>query len=77
MAKKHNIEKIMNHVNGIVHLHDSSIDIEYLREEDNGLHMQVIILNLDKFLGLNEIAKIINRALKKFNLELITLSLKR
>jgi hypothetical protein len=67
----------MNHVNGIVHLHDSSIDIEYLREEDNGLHMQVIILNLDKFLGLNEIAKIINRALKKFNLELITLSLKR
>ena len=71
------IKEIMQDVNALVHNYDSGIAIEYVGEDEIGLHMQVLILNLDKFLGLSEIAKIINRALKPHNLILVSLKLKK
>jgi len=72
------IKDIMNHVNESIHLHDSTIHIEYVSHDDDGLVMQVIILtHADKFMGLKNIAKIINRTLNKYNLKLKSLSLKK
>jgi len=66
----------MQDINALVHNYDSGINIEYVDIDENGLHMQVLILNLEKFLGLSEIAKIINRALKPHDLNLASLKLK-
>lgn len=72
------IKDIMDHVNESIHLHDPSIHIEYVSHDDDGLVMQVIILiHADKFMGLKNIAKIINRTLNKYNLKLKSLSLKK
>lgn len=71
------IKDIMQDVNALVHNYDSGIGIEYISKDEHGLHMQVLIFNIDKFLGLSEIAKIINRALKPHKLELVSLKLKK
>lgn len=71
------IKDIMLEVNKGVYLHDSDIYIEYVSHEDNKFDMQVIILNLDKFLGLKNIAVIINRTLSKYGFKLNKLSLKK
>jgi hypothetical protein len=71
------IKDIMRDVNTLVHNYDSGIGIEYISKDERGLHMQVLIFNMDKFLGLSEIAKIINRALKPHKLKLVSLKLKK
>lgn len=71
------IEDLMNSVNRIIHLHDSSLFIEYVYQDDSGIVMQVVLTDLDKFMGLNEIKKIINKYLNKYQLKLKSLYIKK
>ena len=69
------IEEIMQDVNDLVHIYDSGIYINFLKKDAQGLHLEVILLNVDKFLGLSEISKIIKKSLKPHKLTLASLSL--
>jgi len=71
------IEEIMQDVNSLIHNYDAGIGIKFVKKDEQGLHMEVLIFNLDKFLGLSEISNIIKRALKPYNLTLVSLKLKK
>jgi len=69
------IKKIIEEVNAYVHIHDNGIDIEYKSHDKNGFDMNIKLYHMDKFLGMSEVSKIINKALKKYDVKLKGLSM--
>ena len=69
------IKDIIEEVQDTVAIQDSGIGIEFISNEDDGLVMKVKIYHIDKFLGLNNIGKIINKVLIKYGLKLKSLTL--
>lgn len=70
------INELMKIVNNYIHIHDSTINIEFLSKNGKNYTMAVNILDLDKFLGLEEIATLINKCISKYGLHLNYLYLK-
>lgn len=70
------INELMKIVNKYVHVYDSTINIEFLSKNGKNYTMAVSILDLDKFLGLEEIASLINKCISKYGLYLSYLYLK-
>jgi hypothetical protein len=70
------IKRIMEEVNAHVHIHDNGIDIEYISHDKKGFEMDIKLHHMDKFLGMSEVARIINKALKKHKTCLKGLSMK-
>ena len=70
------IKRIMEEVNAYIHIHDDGVDIEYTSHDNNGFEMEIKLRHMDKFLGMSEVARIINKALKKYETSLKGLSMK-
>lgn len=71
-----NIEKIMDEVKQTVQIHDSGIGID-LVSHDDGIVMEVKLYQIDKFMGLTELASIINKVLKRHETYLKGLHMKK
>ena len=69
------IDEIVQQVQATVAIQDSGIGIQFISNEEDGLVMKVKIYHIEKFLGLNNISKIINKVLKKYGLKLKSLTL--
>jgi len=70
-----NLKEIIEEVQAAIAIQDSGIGIEFISNDDDGLVMKVNIYHIDKFLGLTNIAKIINKVLKRYHLKLKSLTL--
>ena len=70
------LNEVMLHVNNYVQNYDSNIGLQLISQKDSGLEIEVLIFDYEKFLGLSEIAKLIKKALKPYNLTLLSLKLK-
>lgn len=71
------LNEVMLHVNTYVQNYDSNIGLKLISQEEAGLEIEVLIFDYEKFLGLSEIAKLIKKALKPYNLTLLSLKLKK
>lgn len=71
-----NIKKIMEEVEQTVQIHDSYIGIDLVSYDDEGFVMDVKLYQLEKFMGLSELAGIINKVLKKHDTKLTGLKMK-
>lgn len=71
-----NIDKIMEEVKQTVRIHDSDIGIDFISSDERGIKMKVELYKIDKFMGLSEVAVIVNKVLKRHNTQLTGLSMK-
>ncbi len=71
-----NIDKIMEEVKQTVRIHDSDIGIDFISSDERGIKMKVELYKIDKFIGLSEVAVIVNKVLKRHNTKLTGLSMK-
>lgn len=71
-----NIDEIMAVVQSTVKIHESCVGIEFIEYNDKGFVMGLKFYSIEKILGVTEVASIINRVLKKYNTQLISLECK-
>lgn len=70
-------EKLMEDINYSLHIHDNNVIAVLDKDEsdDIGIVIKIVMISMDKFLGLATIAEIIKKVLKNYKITLKGLKL--
>lgn len=70
-------DNLLEEIRQLVNIHDSNLGIDILFDKDNNLELEVKLYQIDKFMGLSELANLIKKVTNKYDINIKSIGLKK